>query len=91
VGTGLNSFTLTAKRWIEATNAIGIVSKSDRYGGTYAHKDIAFQPVNRDSIYLYNSLKNPSFSSSFKNLMLMKSSGFLSLAAGRRLATSSRP
>lgn len=40
---GLNSFTLTAKRWIEATNAIGIVSKSGRYGGTYAHKDIAFE------------------------------------------------
>lgn len=40
---GLNSFTLTPKRWIESTNAIGIVSKSGRYGGTYAHKDIAFE------------------------------------------------
>ena len=40
---GLNSFTMTAKKWIEATNAIGIVSKSGRYGGTYAHKDIAFE------------------------------------------------
>ncbi len=40
---GLNSFTLTPQRWIEATNAIGIVSKSGRYGGTYAHKDIAFE------------------------------------------------
>jgi len=40
---GLNSFSLTAKRWIEATNAIGLVSKSGRYGGTYAHKDIAFE------------------------------------------------
>jgi hypothetical protein len=46
VRTGLNNFTLTAERWIEATNAIGIVSKSDRYGGTYAHKDIAFEPLN---------------------------------------------
>lgn len=40
---GLNSFTMTAKKWIEATNAIGIISKSGRYGGTYAHKDIAFE------------------------------------------------
>jgi hypothetical protein len=40
---GLNSFILTAKRWIEATNAIGLVSKPGRYGGTYAHKDIAFE------------------------------------------------
>jgi hypothetical protein len=40
---GLNSFTLTPKRWIEATNSIGIISKAGRYGGTYAHKDIAFE------------------------------------------------
>lgn len=40
---GLNSFTLTPKQWIEKTGAIGIVSKSGRYGGTYAHKDIAFE------------------------------------------------
>ena len=40
---GLNSFVLTPKRWIESTNAIGITSKSGRYGGTFAHKDIAFE------------------------------------------------
>jgi hypothetical protein len=40
---GLNSFTLTPQRWIEATNAIGLISKSGRYGGTFAHKDIAFE------------------------------------------------
>ena len=40
---GLNSFILTAKRWIDATNAIGLISKAGRYGGTYAHKDIAFE------------------------------------------------
>jgi hypothetical protein len=40
---GLNSFTLSSKKWIESTNAIGIISKSGRYGGTYAHKDIAFE------------------------------------------------
>lgn len=40
---GLNSFILTAKRWIDSTGAIGLISASGRYGGTYAHKDIAFE------------------------------------------------
>ena len=40
---GLNSFTLSPQKWILATNAIGIISKSGRYGGTFAHKDIAFK------------------------------------------------
>jgi len=40
---GLNSFTLTPSQWVEKTNAIGIISKAGRYGGTYAHKDIAFE------------------------------------------------
>lgn len=40
---GLNSYRLSAKEWMEKTNAIGIVSKAGRYGGTYAHKDIAFE------------------------------------------------
>lgn len=40
---GTNAFTLSAKKWIESTNAIGITSKSGRYGGTYAHTDIAFK------------------------------------------------
>lgn len=40
---GSNSFTLTPKKWIESTNSIGIISKLGRYGGTYAHKDIAFE------------------------------------------------
>jgi hypothetical protein len=40
---GLNSFILTARQWIERTGAIGIVSKAGRYGGTYAHRDIAFE------------------------------------------------
>ncbi len=41
---GLNSFNLTPRKWIDATNAIGILSKPGRYGGgTYAHKDIAFE------------------------------------------------
>ena len=40
---GLNSFNLTPKKWIKATNAIGLISKSGRYGGTFAHKDLAFE------------------------------------------------
>jgi hypothetical protein len=40
---GLNSFTLTPKQWNERTGAIGLISKAGRYGGTYAHKDIAFE------------------------------------------------
>lgn len=40
---GSNSFTLSPSKWIESTNAIGIISKAGRYGGTYAHKDIAFE------------------------------------------------
>lgn len=40
---GLNSFSLTPKRWINATGAIGIIARTGRYGGTFAHKDIAFE------------------------------------------------
>lgn len=40
---GLNSFTLTPKQWIERTSAVGIQSKAGRYGGTFAHSDIAFE------------------------------------------------
>ena len=40
---GNNYFVLSPQRWIESTNAIGIISKSGRYGGTFAHKDIAFE------------------------------------------------
>ncbi len=40
---GLNSFILTARQWIGSTGAIGLLSKAGRYGGTFAHKDIAFE------------------------------------------------
>ena len=40
---GTNSFVLPPQKWIDRTNAIGIISKSGRYGGTYAHTDIAFE------------------------------------------------
>ena len=42
---GSNAFTLSPQRWIEKTNAIGIISKSSRYGGTFAHSDIAMEFV----------------------------------------------
>jgi len=65
---GLNSFTLSSKKWVEATNAIGIVSKSGRYGGTYAHQDIAFEFASWVSVefklYLikeFQRLKNEEF------------------------------
>ena len=40
---GSNGFVLSCKNWINKTNAVGIISKAGRYGGTYAHKDIAFE------------------------------------------------
>ena len=40
---GLNAFTMSPKKWIDSTDAVGFIVKSGRYGGTYAHKDIAFK------------------------------------------------
>lgn len=40
---GRNSFYLSAKKWIEKTGAIGLLANAGRYGGTFAHKDIAFE------------------------------------------------
>jgi hypothetical protein len=40
---GANAFVLSPQKWISATNAVGMTSKSGRYGGTFAHKDIAFE------------------------------------------------
>jgi len=40
---GLNRFILSVKQWAEKTNSIGLIAKAGRYGGTYAHKDIAFE------------------------------------------------
>jgi hypothetical protein len=40
---GVNRFTLSVKQWVEKTNSLGIIAKAGRYGGTYAHKDIAFE------------------------------------------------
>ena len=51
---GANAFTMSPKKWIEATDAIGIVSKAGRYGGTYAHSDIAMSFATRISLELLN-------------------------------------
>ncbi len=40
---GLNSYKISVKEWVNKTNSIGLVAKAGRYGGTYAHKDIAFE------------------------------------------------
>jgi len=40
---GLNSFNISVKEWVTKTNAVGLTAKAGRYGGTYAHKDIAFE------------------------------------------------
>ena len=40
---GLNSYKISVKEWVQKTNAIGLIAKAGRYGGTYAHADIAFE------------------------------------------------
>lgn len=58
---GLNAFTLSPTKWITSTNACGIVVKSGRYGGTYAHRDIAFKFASWISVefelYLYKEFQ----------------------------------
>ena len=55
---GLNAFTLSPTKWISTTNAIGILSKSGRYGGTYAHKDIAFKFASWISVEFVPTIKD---------------------------------
>lgn len=47
---GLNAFTMSPNKWVNTTNAIGFIVKPGRYGGTYAHKDIAFKFANWISV-----------------------------------------
>jgi hypothetical protein len=52
---GLNKFTISSKKWIEQTNATGLVSKAGRYGGgTYAHKAIAFEFGSKRQLSMYS-------------------------------------
>lgn len=55
---GDNAFTLTPQQWIKATDAIGIVSKSGRYGGTYAHTDIAFEFASAEELVVLINLED---------------------------------
>ena len=48
---GLNRFVLSVKQWVEKTNSRGIIAKAGRYGGTYAHKDIAFYRTSYGTTY----------------------------------------
>jgi kilA-N domain protein len=65
---GLNRFTISAKQWVDKTNAIGLIAQAGRYGGTYAHKDIAFE---------FGSWVNPTFKlyliKEYQNLNLLLS------------------
>ena len=70
---GLNSFVLTATQWIDATGAIGLLSQRGRHGGTFAHKDIAFEFASWVSV-------------EFK-LYLIKEFQRLKIEEGRRLST----
>ena len=54
---GSNAFTLSPQKWIEKTNAIGIISKSGRYGGTFAHSDIAMEFASWISLYIIQDYK----------------------------------
>ena len=55
---GLNSYKISVKEWVEKTNAIGIMSKAGRYGGTYAHKDLVCGLVQSLNYCLLKSLKD---------------------------------
>lgn len=70
---GLNAFTLSPQKWIETTCAIGLISKSGRYGGTFAHKDIAFKFASWISVEfeLYIVKKNSNVSKSKSKLKLV--------------------
>jgi hypothetical protein len=64
---GYNAFTLSPQKWIENTGAIGIVSKSGRYGGTFAHSDIAFELPQRERLQKLNQTAISQLSSLLKN------------------------
>jgi hypothetical protein len=53
---GSNAFALSPQKWIDATHAIGIISKSGRYGGTFAHQNIAFEFASNDRLKRLNRI-----------------------------------
>ena len=54
---GANAFTMSPKKWIEATDAIGIVSKAGRYGGTYAHSRIGYKKRKNEKLRALQTLR----------------------------------
>jgi hypothetical protein len=52
---GSNSFTLSSSKWVESTNAIGIVTSAGKYGGTFAHTEIALESKNSELVVLRNN------------------------------------
>ena|GEM_PF-1401630 len=82
---GLNSFALTPRQWIEKINAIGIISKAGRYGGTYAHKDIAFEFAAWISVES-NQLSITRTDSSKFNLSVTNGSVVTNLSCGSKIA-----
>jgi hypothetical protein len=65
---GLNSFVLTPRQWIDSTAAVGIVSKSGRYGGTFAHRDIAFERKRGTDLFIMALLVSGSDQSRLQKL-----------------------
>lgn len=79
---GSNSFVMTPSRWIESTNAIGITSKPGRYGGTYAHSDIAFEFASWISpefkLYIIQDYQRLKEEEAYKNSLEWQTNRFIS-------------
>ncbi|MDT2818873.1 KilA-N domain-containing protein [Vagococcus lutrae] len=79
---GLNSFTMSPKKWIESTNSIGIINKLGRYGGTYAHPDIAFEFASWISpefkLYIIQDYQRLKEEESYKQSLEWKTNRFIS-------------
>ena len=79
---GSNSFVLTPQKWIETTNAVGIKSTAGRYGGTYAHSDIAFEFASWISpefkLYIIQDYQRLKQEESYKNKLEWQTNRYIS-------------
>ena len=79
---GLNSFVMSPKKWIETTNAVGIKSTAGRYGGTYAHSDIAFEFASWISpefkLYIIQDYQRLKQEESYKNKLEWQTNRYIS-------------
>ena len=79
---GSNSFVLTPQKWIETTNAVGIKSTAGRYGGTYAHSDIAFEVASWISpefkLYIIQDYQRLKQEESYKNKLEWQTNRYIS-------------